>query len=451
MKLKAPGGVRDFYFRGDSSDTRVIKQIFGDKLYDISQLRRFDEIIRFAVRAGASGKRPLIVDAGANIGASALYFSTRFPNARTIAIEPELGNYQLLVENTKGLDVRASRRALAAVNGRLRVVDVGEGFWGFQTRSADEGETGSVRTMTMNEIYAANAAECFPFIAKIDIEGGEKDVFSANIEWVKQTPLIMVELHDWLLPQDGTSLPFLQCIAGLDRDFVTIGEDVYSIANNLESLVAGIPAGGARKGAEGIHMSVQEPASGPWMGQENGGGQDAPASSNVTPAMDPDDPDEAVAEAIKSFQAEIEILHQEDGLVVADPNDALKAARAALKSERQALAVEREKYRDLKASEQQLRNHIAALLDRGRALTAELAVARQGEGALLAVEEQMRVRFADELAATRQQLAALNQSELVFAALKVGGFLNRRAPLVLRIGRGVMRRSWRLYRRIRGA
>ena len=77
---------------------------------------------------------------------------------------------------------------------------------------------------------------CEPFIVKIDIEGGEQDVFSGNTEWVARTPVLIIELHDWLIPKGGTSGPFLKCISALDRDFVYIGEAIFSIANDLDAL-----------------------------------------------------------------------------------------------------------------------------------------------------------------------------------------------------------------------
>lgn len=70
-------------------------------------------------------------------------------------------------------------------------------------------------------------------MVKIDIEGGESDLFSANTEWVAKTPLIIIELHDWLLTGTANSRTFLQCIAGHNRDFVHIGENVFSIDNDL--------------------------------------------------------------------------------------------------------------------------------------------------------------------------------------------------------------------------
>jgi hypothetical protein len=66
---------------------------------------------------------------------------------------------------------------------------------------------------------------------KIDIEGFEEELFSKNTEWVDKFPLLVIELHDWMLPRDRTSAHFLTLIATLDRDFVYIGENVFSISN----------------------------------------------------------------------------------------------------------------------------------------------------------------------------------------------------------------------------
>ena len=90
-----------------------------------------------------------------------------------------------------------------------------------------------MKCITVNEIYASRSQDCSPFIVKIDIEGGESALFSTNTEWVATTPLIIIELHDWLLPGKAASRSFLQCIAGQDRDFVYIGENIFSIDNNL--------------------------------------------------------------------------------------------------------------------------------------------------------------------------------------------------------------------------
>jgi FkbM family methyltransferase len=229
--------IRDFYLRPGSSDSEIIGQIFVDLCFDISKLRRFSSLKDLLSTGRASGRRPLIIDAGANIGASSVYFAAQCPAALVVAIEPEASNFQLLVANTKGMSVLPVPCALAATPGRMRVIDVNDGYWAFQTRpvSDDDIRDEDVSCVTINEIFEAHQDQCFPFIVKIDIEGGEKEVFQQNLEWMAITPLIIVELHDWLLPQEGTALPFLRSISRLNRDFVYIGENIFSISNDIET------------------------------------------------------------------------------------------------------------------------------------------------------------------------------------------------------------------------
>ena len=45
----------------------------------------------------------VIIDAGANIGLASIWFASKFPEARILAIEPEKSNYELLVRNVEPL------------------------------------------------------------------------------------------------------------------------------------------------------------------------------------------------------------------------------------------------------------------------------------------------------------------------------------------------------------
>ena len=70
-----------------------------------------------------------------------------------------------------------------------------------------------------------------PFIAKIDIEGAEEELFSSNIAWVDRLPIIIIETHDWMLPGRASSMNFLKAICGKNRDFLFHSENIFSIAN----------------------------------------------------------------------------------------------------------------------------------------------------------------------------------------------------------------------------
>jgi FkbM family methyltransferase len=231
------GAIRQFYFRAKSSDEHVIKQVLGDSQYDLRRLRRASELAGFFQARSAAGKRPLVIDAGANIGASSIFFAMNFANAFVVAIEPDRENYELLRKNVDGVGIEPLCSAVSSTPGFARVVDPGEGHWGYRTENTTEAAARDVvERVTINDLYRRHAATYFPFIVKIDIEGGEADLFSGNTEWVARTPLLIVELHDWLLLKCGNSRSFLKCVAQLDRDFVYVGEDVYSIANDLDAL-----------------------------------------------------------------------------------------------------------------------------------------------------------------------------------------------------------------------
>lgn len=75
--------------------------------------------------------------------------------------------------------------------------------------------------------------DCEPFICKIDIEGAEQELFSANTQWITRFPIVIIELHDWLFPRSGSSANFLRAIAGTNRDFVVSGENIFSVSHRM--------------------------------------------------------------------------------------------------------------------------------------------------------------------------------------------------------------------------
>ena len=207
------------------SDLDTIKQVFIQRDYDLSRLKRGEELHQLA----SSMAKPLIIDAGANIGASVCWFCRDFPNAHVVAFEPDKSNFELMRRNTGGLHTDLHPTAIGSTDGTVVLVDPGLGQNAYRT---SDNPHGTLRKESMTRIVADKVAQGYaPLIAKVDIEGGESELFSANTEWVDLFPLVIVELHDWLLPKQGTARGFLQCIASKDRDFAHIGENIFSIRN----------------------------------------------------------------------------------------------------------------------------------------------------------------------------------------------------------------------------
>lgn len=216
-------GERTFRHRATRADRGVVAQIFESQDYSLGRLQRGAELVALYDQI----KRPLILDLGANIGAAAVYFAMHFPRAHIVALEPQADNYALLKENVAGLDVDARLAAVGSRDGEAALVDPGEGEWGYRTAAG----TG-IRVEGAPRLVAEKIAAGFaPFVAKIDIEGAEAELFAGDTGWAERFPLVIIELHDWLLPRAGSARSFLAWAATRERDFVAIGENVFSIAH----------------------------------------------------------------------------------------------------------------------------------------------------------------------------------------------------------------------------
>jgi FkbM family methyltransferase len=151
----------------------------------------------------------VIVDLGANIGDSAVYFAQRYPRAKIIAVECEEANFQLLCENTKRYaNVIPVHAAIWSENRKLSI-ESGPGQNG--ARVSDQEAAGpSVNGLTMEALMKAHQIEKID-ILKIDIEGAEKNLFEHDCAWMAAVQTIGIELHDHLIA--GCTAAFFAAMA----------------------------------------------------------------------------------------------------------------------------------------------------------------------------------------------------------------------------------------------
>lgn len=193
--------------RPKSSDLLAFHQVFTFKGYDIN--------LGFIPK--------VIVDGGANIGLTSLYFNKKYPNVKIIAIEPEESNFEMLERNCGSYkNIILLKRALSnETNVNLNVIDKGYGNWGFITESnANLGchkILNTIRTISIDEVIKENNLE-FIDLLKIDIEGAEKELFESNYEnWIPITKCIIIELHDGM--KMGCSKSFFSAISKYNFSF----------------------------------------------------------------------------------------------------------------------------------------------------------------------------------------------------------------------------------------
>ena len=221
-----------FSYREDSiGDIGVIRQIFYNQDYDITHWEQGKKLLEYH-KLLSKNKESLIIDAGANIGASAVYFSKKFTNALVFSIEPDEANFELLKMNTSGLNVFNFKGAIADVDGEVFFEDPGRSDWGFMTKSLNSLDispnTKKVRSISPQSILSHHSCQnANPLILKIDIEGGEEALVSGNTDWLGAFPLVIIELHDWMLPFSGSSRNFIKSLNQHDFDFLYRGENIF--------------------------------------------------------------------------------------------------------------------------------------------------------------------------------------------------------------------------------
>jgi FkbM family methyltransferase len=221
------GGVVHVLHRDNTPDRAVMAQCFSRRDYDMPGCV-IDEIAAYHRHITANGNAALVVDAGANIGASALWFSRKWQPCRIVAVEPDRDNFEVLASNLNAeqLDVQFYQAGIDIDNNGAVLIDPGWGEWAYRTIRTGEGRP--IRTITLDSILGHNDGY-EPFILKIDIEGYEKVLFSANTGAMDVFPVVIIELHDWMLPGQGTSLPFLRWHTAQLREIIFQGDNVFSI------------------------------------------------------------------------------------------------------------------------------------------------------------------------------------------------------------------------------
>ncbi len=203
--------------RGHSSDFGVAITCLSGKEY--RDIRCFDPAV--------------IVDLGANIGASALYFARRYPDALVIALEPEAANYTLLEANTRHrTNVQPVRAAIWNTPGHKPLNQRPTGSWGYtitQTHDTVATTEQQVECMTVDGLMKQFDLESID-ILKMDIEGAEKEVLDHCAAWIDRVQVLSVELHDRIVP--GCSDAFRQATRGF-VEFEQHGEKITAYAGPL--------------------------------------------------------------------------------------------------------------------------------------------------------------------------------------------------------------------------
>ena len=219
-------GMRFRYLRFDSAK-HLLQEMFGANVY-------------FFPCANAS---PVILDIGANIGDSVLYFKHLYPNSRILAFEPNPNALALLRENValnRLAGIEIFPYALGEHEGEMDLYDEGGGSFIFGSGSRDYVRQFTAGNAPISTKVPLRRASQVPEIAalgridllKIDIEGAELSVLRDMAPLLGKVDRLIFEYH--FLPGSGNSFDE---IAGILKHagFVLMVSGTYLSIDGLAS------------------------------------------------------------------------------------------------------------------------------------------------------------------------------------------------------------------------
>ena len=234
IAVQCAGQTARLRVRRGTTDADVIHQCFVENQYEIPTFPNVKAYHREAVQERYSSivadrRKPLIIDCGANMGASAAWLDLRFPGSAIVAVEPAEDNILLLKENCKTRkNIQVVEAGVGGVDENAFLQDFGGGHWGYQT--GKEQTDKPIRIVSLSSLIKANTNDAvIPFMLKIDVEGAEKELFGPSLETIAAFPVIVIETHDFYMPGARTASPFFRFHADTGRDFLFSHENVFSI------------------------------------------------------------------------------------------------------------------------------------------------------------------------------------------------------------------------------
>jgi FkbM family methyltransferase len=180
VDLSIRGYGRPLRLRTGTSDFAVFSQVFLHRQYALLPV---------------SSPR-FIIDAGANIGLTSLFFLLKYPTARVVAIEPDASNLAVARQNLRPFASRCTlvHGALWSHRTKLSIVP-NSAHWDIQVRPADGPSERHVEGYTIQDIMKQFGIRHID-ILKMDIEGAEAEVFRHPVPSVMSAVTCCVaELH----------------------------------------------------------------------------------------------------------------------------------------------------------------------------------------------------------------------------------------------------------------
>jgi len=181
VPIHVPGIAHPVWIRIHTTDLWALQQVLIERAYECS----------------LAADPKVIIDGGANIGTTSVFYANRYPEARIYAVEPDPSNFRMLQKN------RCNYPAVTPIWGALwkdeQSVKIAPpqtfSHWGVRVL----GEGTQVPSFTVPSLMNRYGLD-FVDILKLDVEGAEYEVLCTAPEWIERVGMIAIETHDRFRP-----------------------------------------------------------------------------------------------------------------------------------------------------------------------------------------------------------------------------------------------------------
>ena len=139
---------------------------------------------------------PYIIDCGANVGVSVLFFKTKYPNAEVIAFEPDKFVYSVLQENVKNFsfqNVTLFNSGVWKSEGKINFLSKGDDSGKILKEKNPLDDTTEIEVVRLRT-YLNRPVQ----LLKIDIEGAEYEVLQDISDLLVNVERIFIEYHSFV-------------------------------------------------------------------------------------------------------------------------------------------------------------------------------------------------------------------------------------------------------------
>ena len=216
-----------YRIRKKSTDFLVFEQVILNQEY-----KPFLELIKkYSQNKGLN-----LVDAGSNVGFASLYLNEHLNINRIVSIEPSKENIKNLKENFHSnsiTNIHIYETGLWEKKTRLKLdTNFRDGReWSLRLIETNENDADGFDCISIENIFNDENIEIID-ILKIDIEGGEKEVFKAfekDNSILSKIKFIAIEIHDEVADRVKINTQLLN--AGFEIE--TVGETTIGVNKNL--------------------------------------------------------------------------------------------------------------------------------------------------------------------------------------------------------------------------